>query len=225
MKTSWYKDLAWLEPEIASCIHECHESMAEAQSCSKLNGNLVYGAIWNKLLSSFASLKNGIPRVSTLSVPKAGYKLITIDQYVLFPWRFSSRQDADIEDQYFRKSDTREKIFNLSPAPQQLELDLDGLYMENQESDELEIDSKIFEKYSVVIVGLSSNSSAIHKVIWGLASLDENGHITINECREIDMIGPSSDRLENDGESFDNAPTTDILVTRKNKESQRKNEN
>lgn len=224
MRGHWFENLGVIEPEVRKTVLDAHHDMVGAQDESKMSSGGVYGQMWLKLHKSFEAMaRNNGHTMQVIRVRNANYKLVTVGPYLLYPWRFSSKQVDDIEGKRFAKPNSvRSRLFALSPSSQSepmLPFSLEG--ESGSVMDEiLEVDSdvEIYDSYRVVIIGISSNSDSIHKLIWGEASLTENGRLKMRDSREIMMESQDTISVWDNDASFDGGDIAEIPVLRKNKD-------
>ncbi|WP_326503413.1 hypothetical protein [Rothia nasimurium] len=220
-KGDWHQYLAGYEPDFSACIQSAHEDMSAAQEVSGMMGGRVYGQIWSKVLQEFLGVAKRRSNVTVVRLPNAGYSLIAIGPYLIFPWRFSDRQGVDPGDRPFAKSDARVKLFSAERQPSQLQLPIgfEGELSEGELSeDEFIFSDEIFSQYRVVIVAFASNPKSIHKIIWGEAELLSSGKFVymLNQ-REIIIENGKRESVWDPDASFADTEAVDVPVRRKSK--------
>lgn len=189
---------------IPAIIRDCHEKLANAQAEADMNHSGPYGYIWVRCLSEFSNTLGGLPSAELVSLPRAGYKLVSFNGVVLFPWRYAKERSVDIESRPFAVSDTRVSLFTQKREEAQPQLDITYEHPEltEEERDLLDAESLDAEGRAlretlsthprVVVVAYASNPSALHRIAWGEATLGEDGYLTFASTESLLDIGSGS---------------------------------
>lgn len=189
---------------IPAIIRDCHEKLANAQAEADMNHSGPYGYIWVRCLSEFSNALGGLPSAELVSLPRAGYKLVSFNGVVLFPWRYAKERSVDIASRPFAVSDARIALFTQPRDQTQLRLDIAYEHPEltDEERDFLDADSLVAEDKAlqealstqprVVVVAYASNPSSLHRIDWGEATLGEDGYLTFASTESLLDIGPGS---------------------------------
>lgn len=154
--------------QIPAIIRECHERMANAQAEADMKHSGPYGYIWRRCLDEFSSRLSQLPSADLITVPRAGYKLVSFGGVVVFPWRFARERSAAIGSRPFAVSDTRVSLFTSRPEVVHSQLDFNFEHPEFTE-EELALlaaeDKALQETLSrhprVVVVAYASNPSSL----------------------------------------------------------------
>lgn len=199
--------------EIPSIIRNCHTSMANSQAESGMKHTGVYGNIWRKCLDEFVHILGKFPSAEIIS--RRGYKLVSFNGVILFPWRYARELSTDITSKPFAISETRISLFELEYDTGQQRLDIDfehpELTQEEQELLEAEyaaLQEELSSFHRVVIVPYASNPSALHSINWGEATMDSAGYLNFKTLESLLNIEPSSlaDLSPAENESFSDGP-------------------
>jgi hypothetical protein len=182
---------------ISAIIRDCHEKMANAQAEADMKHTGVYGQIWRKCLDEFVTVLGRLP--SAEIIPRRGYKLVSFNGVVLFPWRFARERSADIGSRPFAVSDTRVSLFaeEREPAQQRLDIEFEHPELSEEERSLLDVESKALEEAlsthsRVVVVPYASNPSALYSVDWGEATLGGDGYLTFASMESLLEVGTGS---------------------------------
>lgn len=182
--------------QISAIIRDCHEKMANAQAEADMKHTGVYGQIWRKCLDEFVVVLGRLP--SSEIIPRRGYKLVSFNGVVLFPWRFARERSTDIGSRPFAVSDTRISLFTQERdlAQQRLDIEFEHPELTEEERELLDAEAKALEEtlssHRVVVVPYASSPSALHSVDWGEANLDADGYLTFASMESLLDIGSGS---------------------------------
>jgi len=191
-------------------VRECHDKLANAQVEADMEHQGVYGNIWHRCLKEFASQLGRLPSAERVSVPGAGYSVVAFGDVVVFPWRYSREAGVEIGSRRFAVSDARFSLFHTFNDKRGQQLDL-GFEHPELSAEELELVDKrqhealdaVMRKYSrVAIVGYASNSSALHNVMWGEATLGQDGFLVFSASESLLDLASSALVDVNAEESF-----------------------
>ena len=107
-----------------------------------------------------------------------------INGVALFPWRYGTGRDWEVDSGRFTTSDARIAMFDLKPGPLQGELGLGlprpGLTTEEQElanTVEKAISDALVTARKLVVVAISSSAMGLHDLQWGEAGLSADGYL------------------------------------------------
>ncbi|AGP31773.1 hypothetical protein [Corynebacterium terpenotabidum] len=182
---------------IPTIIRDCHEKMANAQVESDMRHTGVYGQIWRKCLDEFVAELGQLP--SAEIIPRRGYKLVSFNGAVLFPWRFAKERSTDVGSRPFAVSETRLSLFTQERDIAQYCLDIEYDHPELTEEEQkllLDTEAKALEEtlssHSVVVVAYASNPSALHSIDWGEATLGTDGYLAFVTIESLLDIGSGS---------------------------------
>lgn len=199
--------------QISPIIRDCHEKMANAQAEADMKHAGVYGQIWRKCLDEFVAVLGRLP--SAEIVPRHGYKLVSFNGVVLFPWRFARERSTDIGSRPFAVSDTRVSLFTQERdlAQQRLDIEFEHPELTEEERELLDAESKALEEAlsshpRVVIVPYASNPFALHSIDWGEVTLGADGYLTFASMESLLGIGSGSlvDVEPSEDEAFSGGP-------------------
>ncbi|PVW04408.1 hypothetical protein DEA06_10430 [Microbacterium sp. Gd 4-13] len=198
--------------QISAIIRDCHEKMANAQAEADMKHTGVYGQIWRKCLDEFVAVLGRLP--SAEIIPRRGYKLVSFNGVVLFPWRFARERSTDIGSRPFAVSDTRISLFRQERdlAQQRLDIEYEHPELTEEERELLDAEAKALEEtltsHRVVVVPYASNPSALHSIDWGEATLGADGYLTFASMESLLDVGSDSlvDVEPAEEESFSNGP-------------------
>lgn len=199
--------------QISTIIRDCHEKMANAQAEAEMKHTGVYGQIWRKCLDEFVSMLGRLPSAEV--VPRRGYKLVSFNGVVLFPWRFAREHSTDIGSRPFGVSDTRISLFTeeRNATAERLDIEFEHPELTAEERELLDTESKALEEAlssnsRVVVVAYASNPFALHSIDWGEATLGDDGFLTFASMESLVDIGSSSlvDVEPSDDEAFSDGP-------------------
>lgn len=198
--------------QISAIIRDCHEKMANAQAEADMKHTGVYGQIWRKCLDEFVAVLGRLP--SAEIIPRRGYKLVSFNGVVLFPWRFARERFTDIGSRPFAVSDTRISLFRQERdlAQQRLDIEYEHPELTEEERELLDAEAKALEEtltsHRVVVVPYASNPSALHSIDWGEATLGADGYLTFASMESLLDVGSDSlvDVEPAEEESFSNGP-------------------
>lgn len=218
-------DGALVREQISTIIQDCHEKMANAQAEAEMRHAGVYGQIWRKCLDEFVAVLGALH--SAEIIPRRGYKLVSFNGVVLFPWRFARERSTDIRSRRFAVSDTRISLFtqerNLAQGRLDLEFDHPELTEEERELLEAEAQAlkETLSSHRVVVVPYASNPTALHSVDWGEATLDDDGYLTFASMESLLDAGSGSlmDIEPAEDESFSDGPIPRPLLGVKEEEA------
>lgn len=198
--------------QISAIIRDCHEKMANAQAEADMKHTGVYGQIWRKCLDEFVAVLGRLP--SAEIIPRRGYKLVSFNGVVLFPWRFARERSTDIGSRPFAVSDTRISLFRQERdlAQQRLDIEYEHPELTEEERELLDAEAKALEEtltsHRVIVVPYASNPSALHSIDWGEATLGADGYLTFASMESLLDVGSDSlvDVEPAEEESFSNGP-------------------
>jgi hypothetical protein len=198
--------------QISAIIRDCHEKMANAQAEADMKHTGVYGQIWRKCLDEFVAVLGKLP--SAEIIPRRGYKLVSFNGVVLFPWRFARELSTDIGSRPFAVSDTRISLFTQERdlAQQRLDIEFEHPELTDEERELLDAETKALEEtlssHSVVVVPYASNPSALHSIDWGVATLGADGYLTFASMESLLDVGLGSlvDVEPSEDEGFSEGP-------------------
>lgn len=198
--------------QISPIIRDCHEKMANAQAEAEMQHTGVYGQIWRKCLDEFVVVLGRLP--SAEIIPRRGYRLVSFDGVVLFPWRFARERSTDIGSRPFALSDTRISLFTQERdlAQQRFDIEVDHPELTEEERSLLDVESKVLEEtlssHRVVVVPYASNPSALHSIDWGEATLGADGFLTFESMESLLDIESGSlvDVEHSEDEAFSGGP-------------------
>lgn len=198
--------------QISAIIRDCHEKMANAQAEADMKHAGVYGQIWRKCLDEFVAVLGRLP--SAEIIPRRGYKLVSFNGVVLFPWRFARERSTDIGSRPFAVSDTRISLFRQERdlAQQRLDIEYEHPELTEEERELLDAEAKALEEtltsHRVVVVPYASNPSALHSIDWGEATLGADGYLTFASMESLLDVGSDSlvDVEPAEEESFSDGP-------------------
>lgn len=198
--------------QISAIIRDCHEKMANAQAEADMKHTGVYGQIWRKCLDEFVAVLGRLPSAEIL--PRRGYKLVSFNGVVLFPWRFARERSTDIGSRPFAVSDTRISLFRQERdlAQQRLDIEFEHPELTEEERELLDAEAKALEEtltsHRVVVVPYASNPSALHSIDWGEATLGADGYLTFASMESVLDVGSGSlvDVEPAEDEGFSNGP-------------------
>lgn len=198
--------------QISAIIRDCHEKMANAQAEADMKHTGVYGQIWRKCLDEFVAVLGRLP--SAEIIPRRGYKLVSFNGVVLFPWRFARERFTDIGSRPFAVSDTRISLFRQERdlAQQRLDIEYEHPELTEEERELLDAEAKALDEtltsHRVVVVPYASNPSALHSIDWGEATLGADGYLTFASMEPLLDVGSDSlvDVEPAEEESFSNGP-------------------
>lgn len=171
-------------------IRGCHEKMANAQAEADMKHAGVYGLIWRKCLDEFVTELGRLP--SAEIIPRHGYKLVSFNGVVLFPWRFARERAIDVGSRRFAVSDTRVSLFaeRRDDTQQRLDIEFEHPELSDEERDLLDAEGKALEEVlvndrRVLVVPYASNPSALHSIDWGEATLGIDGYLTFSSMESL----------------------------------------
>lgn len=198
--------------QISAIIRDCHEKMANAQAEADMKHTGVYGQIWRRCLDEFVSVLGRLP--SAEIIPRRGYKLVSFNGVVLFPWRFARERSTDIGSRPFAVSDTRISLFRQERdlAQQRLDIEFEHPELTDEERDLLDAEAKALAEtltsHRVIVVPYASNPSALHSIDWGEATLGADGYLTFASMESLLDVGSGSlvDVEPAEDEGFSNGP-------------------
>lgn len=198
--------------QISAIIRDCHEKMANAQAEADMKHTGVYGQIWRKCLDEFVAVLGRLP--SAEIIPRRGYKLVSFNGVVLFPWRFARERSTDIGSRPFAVSDTRVSLFRQERdlGQQRLDIEFEHPELTEEERELLDAEAKALEEtltsHRVVVVPYASNPSALHSIDWGEATLGADGYLTFASMESLLDVGSGSlvDVAPAEDEGFSNGP-------------------
>ncbi|WP_413450795.1 hypothetical protein AA0Y32_02215 [Georgenia phoenicis] len=205
-------DGVMVREQIPAIIRDCHEKMANAQAEAEMKHTGVYGQIWRKCLDEFVAVLGRLP--SAEIIPRRGYKLVSFNGVVLFPWRFARERSTDIGSRPFAVSDTRTSLFRQERdfAQRRLDIEFEHPELTEEERELLDAEAKALEEtltsYRVVVVPYASNPFALHSVDWGEASMEADGYLTFASMESLLDVGSGSlvDVKPVEDEGFSNGP-------------------
>ncbi|WP_126860324.1 hypothetical protein [Micrococcus sp. HSID17245] len=197
---------------ISAIIRDCHEKMANAQAEADMNHTGVYGQIWRKCLDEFVAVLGRLP--SAEIIPRRGYKLVSFNGVVLFPWRFARERFTDIGSRPFAVSDTRISLFRQERdfGQQRFDIEFEHPELTEEERELLDAEAKALQgtltSHRVVVVPYASNPSALHSVDWGEATLGADGYLTFASMESLLDVRSGSlvDVEPAEDEGFSNGP-------------------
>lgn len=198
--------------QISAIISDCHEKMANAQAEADMKHTGVYGQIWRRCLDEFVTVLGRLP--SAVIIPRRGYKLVSFNGVVLFPWRFARERSTDIGSRPFAVSDTRISLFRQERdlGHQRLDIEFEHPELTEDERELLDAEAKALEEmitsHRVVVVPYASNPSALHSIDWGEATLGTDGYLTFASMESLLNVGSGSlvDVTPAEDESFSGGP-------------------
>ena len=198
--------------QISAVIRDCHEKLANAQAEADMKHTGVYGQIWRKCLDEFVTVLGRLP--SAEIIPRRGYKLVSFNGVVLFPWRFARERSADVGPRPVAVSDPRVSLFaeEREPSQQRLDIELEHPELSGEERELLDSESKALEEAlsihsRVVVVPYASNPSALYSVDWGEATLGGDGYLSFASMESLLEVGSGSlVDLDLTDESFSDGP-------------------
>jgi len=198
--------------QISAIIRDCHEKMANAQAEADMKHTGVYGQIWRKCLDEFVAVLGRLP--SAEIIPRRGYRLVSFNGVVLFPWRFARERSTDIGSRPFAVSDTRISLFRQERdlAQQRLDIEFDHPELTEEERELLDAEVKALEEtltsHRVVVVPYASGPSALHSIDWGEATLGTDGYLTFASMESLLEVGSGSlvDVAPAEDEGFSDGP-------------------
>lgn len=197
--------------QISTIIRDCHEKMANAQAEADMKHSGVYGQIWRKCLDEFVAVLGQLP--SAEIIPRRGYKLVSVNGVVLFPWRFARERSTDIGSRPFAISDTRISLFTQErDQPQRLDIEFDHPELTVEEREYLDAEAEALKEtlssHSVVVVPYASSPSALHSIDWGEATLGADGYLTFASMESLLDIGSGAllDVEPSEDEGFSDGP-------------------
>ncbi|MGO2941283.1 MAG: hypothetical protein ACTIDO_03185 [Brevibacterium aurantiacum] len=182
--------------QISGIIRDCHEKLANAQAEADMKHSGVYGQIWRKCVDEFVAVLGQLPSAEIIS--RRGYKLVSFNGVVLFPWRFARERSTDIGSRPFAVSDTRISLFTQERdiAQQLLDIEFEHPELTKEEQELLDTEAKALKEtlssHRVVVVPYASNPSALHSVEWGEATLGSDGYLTFATMESLLDIGSGS---------------------------------
>lgn len=166
---------------IPKLVREEHVASADAQEASGHRSQSVYGQFWRGILERFESFGRGV-NASLIRPGQAPYKIPVINGVALFPWRYGSERDWEIDGGQFTTSAARIAMFDLKAGPVQGELGLGlprpGLTPEEQvlaDTVEQAISESLVTSGKLVVVAISSSAMGLHDLQWGEAGLTQDG--------------------------------------------------
>lgn len=205
---------------ISAIIRDCHEKMANAQAEADMQHTGVYGQIWRKCLDEFVAVLGQLP--SGEIIPRRGYKLVSFNGVVLFPWRFARERSTDIRSRPFAVSDTRVSLFTQERdlGQQRLDIEFEHPELTEEEREFLDVEAKALEEtlssHHVVVVPYASNPSALHSIDWGEAILGADGYLTFAWMESLLEIRSGSlvdiEPAEDEGFSYGSIPRPQLGV-------------
>jgi hypothetical protein len=173
---------------VLETVAQVHERLASAQQVSGMSAQGVYGQIWRGLIDAFALELGGELTAELVRPGKAPYRVPSIGNVLLFPWRYGDGVLTRSQDSLFDLSHSRRQMFSM-PLPGNVMLpfgagDSVRLHSASELVDEIPA-AEWAETFSVVVVAIASSSQRLHTVEWGLASLDGYGCIEWSEHEEL----------------------------------------
>ncbi len=198
--------------QISAIIRDCHEKMANAQAEADMKHTGVYGQIWRKCLDEFVAVLGRLPSAEV--IPRRGYKLVSFNGVVLFPWRFARERSTEVGSRPFAVSDTRISLFTQERdlAQQRFDIEFEHPELTKEERELLDAEAKALEEtlssHRVVVVPYASNPSAVHSIDWGEATLGVDGYLTFASMESLLDVGLGSlvDVEPAEGEGFSDGP-------------------
>jgi transcriptional regulator with XRE-family HTH domain len=193
--------------QIPVIIRDCHEKMANAQAEADMKHSGPYGYIWRRCLDEFSSVLGRLPSAELITVPRSGYKLVSFNGVVLFPWRFARERSVEVGARPFAVSDTKVSLFTEKRGSSDARLDIEFEHPELTEEEHAFLDAEgnalaaaLATHARVVVVPYASNPSALHSVEWGEATLGADGYLTFESLPRPDLDAVA--------DAFDPAPLT-----------------
>lgn len=172
-----------IRERIPVLVREEHMASADAQDASGHRSQSVYGQFWRGILERFEEFGRASGN-SLIRPGQAPYKIPVINGVALFPWRYGTGRDWDVDSGRFTTSDARVAMFDIKPGPVQGELGLGlprpELTPEEQElADTVEkaISDSLVTARKLVVVAISSSALALHDLQWGEAGLTADGYL------------------------------------------------
>ncbi len=200
--------------QIPVIIRDCHEKMANAQAEADMKHSGPYGYIWRRCIDQFSSVLGRLPSAELITVPRSGYKLVSFNGVVLFPWRFARERSIDVGARPFAVSDTRVSLFAKKQGPTDTRLDIDFEHPELTEEERALLDTEgnalaaALETHArVIVVPYASNPSALHSIEWGEARLGTDGYLTFESLQSLlDVTGASLVEVDPVDDAFSKGP-------------------
>jgi hypothetical protein len=199
--------------QVPIIIRECHEKMANAQAEADMKHTGVYGQIWRKCLDEFVAVLGRLP--SAEIVPRRGYKLVSFNGVVLFPWRFARELSTELDSRPFAVSETRISLFteDRDATQQPLDIEFDHPELTDEERDLLDAESTALEETlsslpRVVVVPYACSPSGLHSIDWGEATLGADGYLSfasMESLLDVSSSSPASVEASKD-EAFSDGP-------------------
>lgn len=191
------QDGVLIREQIPKIIQECHENMADSQAAAEMPHAGPYGYIWRKCLYEFSRVLGKLPTAEVISVP--GYKLVSFNGVVLFPWRYAKEGKIDVESRQFAVSGTRLSLFTQPHGDPDSLLPIEFGHPELTVEDRDYLDEAaktLSDAFGgnpyVVVVPYASNPSALHSIGWGEAALGADGYLTFEKFETLLDLGRSS---------------------------------
>ncbi|RXZ48653.1 hypothetical protein ESP57_06545 [Agromyces fucosus] len=185
--------------QIPVIIRDCHEKMANAQVEADMKHSGPYGYIWRRCLDEFSSVLGRLPSAELITVPRSGYKLVSFNGVVLFPWRFARERSVDVGARPFAVSGARVSLFTENRGSSDARLDIAFDHPELTEEEHAHLDAEgraltaaLASHSRVVVVPYASNPAALHSVEWGEATLGSDGCLAFESLESLLDSGDGS---------------------------------
>lgn len=184
---SWAEELLGHEASkiretVVSQVIGAHEDLANAFKVSNMQSREVYGSIWKAASDRVAQELLSLPGASKAKIPGSRYRLTTVNNVLIYPWRYGRDLGADAESVTFAKSPFRFSIFNRPAVPVQMSLDFEGVPAIGDGHEPVPNFSG-FQK--VIIVAYASRPEGILEIQWGVATVDAVGCLAWGEHESI----------------------------------------
>jgi hypothetical protein len=176
---------------VPTIIRSAHDRMADAQSAAEMANAGVYGQVWLKCLKEFESVLGRLPSARLVKIKRATYKLVSINDVILFPWRYARDGAVEIKSRQFAGSDARRGVFLMTSSRSDAQLPIpfehpeltaeEARYVEEEQRALL---TAMAQHQRVVVVGFASSPASLYDVQWGEAVLAEDG--------KLELLNPES---------------------------------
>lgn len=169
--------------QVPQLVREEHTASADAQEASGHRSRGVYGEFWRGILEKFEEFGK-LPGATLIRPGQAPYNIPVINGVALFPWRYSRSRSSDLATARFVTSEARAAMFDLRNVATQAELNLGlprpELTPEEQQLAEIvqaAMNDAQVTSGKLVVVAISSSELALHDMIWGEVTLNDDGSL------------------------------------------------
>lgn len=164
-------DGARIRRRIPVALRAAHDALADAHESAEMNDAYVYGFVTRKLKQLLEQEFSGLLQAVKYRPGNANYTLMSVNNRILLPWRFSNSASADIDSaQFGRLTPTGREPFT-APLIDGTLFDVEPIAMEAQIEAEEELPRAIRQHGMVVPIAFSSSPLGIFRAYWGEAAL------------------------------------------------------